>query len=256
MAEPLASSPAAGRPEFSDDSLFAGRLRCRQPRQGYRFSLDPVLLAHFVLPKPQSRILDLGAGCGVISLILSHRWPQVELVALELQPSLAALLRANVELNGLQARLTAIEGDLGRIAELLPAGTFDLVVCNPPYGKIATGRANPTPEQAVARHEVKTDLAAVVAAVVHALRTKGRAAFVYPVKRGAVLLTLLKNSGLEPKRLQVVHSWPGGVGKLLLVEAVKGGGEELTILPPFYIYTAPGGGYAPEMAACYEDEGG
>ena len=238
--------------EFSEESLFAGQLLCRQPRRGYRYSLDPILLAHFITPKPASRILDLGAGCGVIALILSYRWPQVELLALELQLSLTTLLRSNVEINGLQGRLTVIEGDLRHIPDLLPVGSFDWVVCNPPYGKIATGRANPDPEQAVARHEARADLAAVVAAVFFALRTKGRAAFVYPAKRGAALLAALKNGVLEPKRLRVVHSWPGGAGKLLLVEVVKGGGEELEVLPPFYIYNGPGGDYSPEMAACYQ----
>lgn len=250
MPASLAPAPA----EWSEDTLFNGQLLCRQPRQGYRFSVDPVLLAHFINPKPGSRILDLGSGCGVIALILAYRRPEVELVALELQPSLAELIRVNVATNSLQARLRVVEGDLCNLSELLPAGAFDWVVCNPPYGKLATGRANPSEEQAVARHEVKADLAAVVAAVSYALRTKGRAAFVYPAKRGAALLTALKNRGLEPKRLQVVHSWPGGEGKLLLVEVVKGGGEELTVLPPFYIYRDPAGGYSPEMAACYQPD--
>ena len=95
------------------------------------------------------------------------------------------------------------------------------------------------------------DVAAVVKAAAWALRNKGRAAFVYPAGRGATILHELKNYGLEPKRMQVVYSYPGSAATLLLVEAIKGGGEELSILSPFYIYKERKGEYSAEMEDCY-----
>jgi hypothetical protein len=64
------------RIDLTDDTLFAGRLLCRQHRDGYRFSVDAVLAAHFAGPKSGQRVLDLGGGCGVIGLILVHRLPE------------------------------------------------------------------------------------------------------------------------------------------------------------------------------------
>ena len=96
------------------------------------------------------------------------------------------------------------------------------------------------------------DLAATVRAAHYALRTRGRAAFVYPAGRAATLCMELVAHGLAPKRMQVVYSYPGSNAKLVLVEAVKAGGEELTILPPFFIYNAATGVYTPEMARLYE----
>lgn len=237
--------------ELSEETLFSGQLRCLQHRQGYRFSMDAVLLASFPLWKKNERILDLCAGCGIISLLLAQGWPDAALTALELQPRLAAVLRRNVELNSFQERIRVVEGDCCRIESLLPAGCFDLVVCNPPYRTMASGRQNPHSEQALARHEIAVRLADVARAVGFVLKARGRAAFVYPAARTVTLLRTLTEHSLEPKRLRLVHSFPGEPGRLLLVEAVKNGGEGLTVLPPLYVHQEKGGCYTPEMTACY-----
>lgn len=239
-------------PQVTEDTLFSGRLHCAQHTDGYRFSVDAVLLAHFIRPRPGDRILDLGAGCGVISLIASYRLPQVSITALELQPQLAALISRNIERNHLHGRISLRQGDLRQVSTLFPPESFDWVVCNPPYGKLATGRQNPAGEQAVCRHEIEAELDDVIRAISYSLKNRGRAALVYPANRAAVLLASLKTAALEPKRLQIIHSYPGGEGKLVLVEAMKNGGEELVILPPFFIYEEPGGKYSREMARLYE----
>ncbi|MEW6220362.1 MAG: methyltransferase [Thermodesulfobacteriota bacterium] len=236
---------------ISADRLFGGQLICRQPRRGYRFSVDAVLLAHFCQPRRRDRILDLGAGCGVVSLILARRWPEVQLLALELQPELADLAAANAAANGFALRLAVRCGDLAAIRQLVPAGAFDLVVTNPPYRRLGSGRRNPVPGQETARHETEASLAAVLTAGRHALRTRGRLALIYPAERLAGLLAGLVAQRLAPKRLRTVHSHPGGEGRLVLVEAVKEGGEGLRVLPPLVIRDRPGGAYSPEVAACY-----
>ncbi len=135
---------------------------------------------------------------------------------------------------------------------LFPPESFDWVVCNPPYGKLATGRVNPQDEQAVCRHEIEADLADIIRAISYSLKNRGRTALIYPANRAAVLLAGLKAAALEPKRLQIIHSYPGSQGKLVLIEAMKNGGEELVILPPFFIYEEAGGKYSAAMARLYE----
>lgn len=243
--------------EYSTDSLFDGRLQCMQHRRGYRFSIDSILLAHFFAPKPGERILDLGGGCGIISLLLAFRHPKIKLVTLELQSRLADLIRRNLVLNDAsgadyQQRIEVITGDLRCIKKYLNAGSFDWVVCNPPYGKSSSGRINPLQEQALARHELKADLEQIIRAACFALKTKGRAAFVYPAKRGVSLFHVLRSNGLEPKKLQIIYSYPRDDASLLLVEAIKSGGEELKILPPFYVYEEQNGSYSREMAQLYK----
>ncbi len=236
---------------ITQDTLFAGRISCAQSRDGYRFSIDAVLLAHFAAPRPQDRVLDLGAGCGVVSLILSFRHPAISLTCLELQPAMAALIRVNIAENALDHRIRLVEGDLRRIKTLVPVGGFDLIVCNPPYYPLGRGQRNPNNEQAAARHELTAGLPDIASAAAFAVRTKGRLAIIYPAARGAALMAALRAERLEPKRLQPVYPYPGADATLLLVEAMKGGGEELTIMPPLYIHERPDGEYTPEVAACY-----
>ncbi len=247
-------SSVASALDLTSDTLFNGRLYCLQPRRGYRFSIDSVLLAHFVKPCPTDKILDVGAGCGVISLILAYRWPSVRLTGLELQDSLALVFQRNIALNHFSDRLCLVKGDLRQIKEIIPAGVFDKVVCNPPYYRCGAGRDNPDREQAIARHEIMANLEDTVAAVSFAVKNRGWVSFVYPAERGAALLTTLRKYKLEPKRLQIIYSYPGGPGRLILVDSMRGGGEELHIMPPFYIYKGPGSRqYSPEMAALYLD---
>ena len=236
---------------LSEESLFGGRLLCLQPRQGYRFSVDAVLLAHFLAPEPEARILDLGAGCGIVSLILSHRWPTVSLVALEVQPRLAGIIRRNVALNGLADRITVSEGDCRRIATLLPQDSCDFVAANPPYYQTRNGRHHPETERAKARHEILGGIAEMARAAAFALKSGGKGAFVYPANRSVTMLGVLRENGLEPKRLRMVHPSPGEEAALVLVEAVKDGGEGVAVLPPFFICKEKGGAYTAEMAAMY-----
>lgn len=237
--------------ECSEESLFAGRLRCRQPLSGYRYSVDAVLLAHFIKPGPGDRILDLGAGCGIVALILAHRWPMVNLVALEIQPGLYRLARENAELNGLAERLTVVNGDCRQTADLLPVASCDWVVANPPYFPKESGRHNPESERAMARQEILGGIGEMAKAAAIALKERGRAAFVYPAGRLPSLLAALRETRLEAKRLQMVHPWPGSGANLVLVEAGKGCGEGLEVLPPFFVHQGKGGPYSPEMAGMY-----
>ena len=234
------------------DSLFDGNLQCCQYEKGYRFSLDAVLLSHFVKPLPGQQVLDMGAGCGIISLILCYRFPDIRVTALELQPQLISLIRHNITQNNFDTRIQILRGNLRRIKKLTAAERYDQVVCNPPYGSRGSGRQNINDEMAVARHEIVCNLEDIVQAISYSLRNRGRASIIYPADRAARLINTLQENKLEPKKVQTVYSYPGCNGKLILVESVKNGGEELTILPPFYVYTKRNGGYSPEMAKLYE----
>jgi tRNA1(Val) A37 N6-methylase TrmN6 len=237
--------------DYTEDTLFDGRIKCLQHRQGYRFSVDAVLLGNFIEPKTGDRILDLGCGCGIVSLILAYRWPSVSITGLEIQPDLAALANKNVILNNWQERIQIISGDLKQIGKYIQSDSYDWVVSNPPYRRTGSGRVNPGAEQALARHEQLADLAGVTEAAVWAVRKRGRAVFIYPATRGAAVIATLKEQGLEPKKMLSVFSYPGAAASLVIIEAVKHGGEELKILPPFYVYEERDGDYSPEMTAYY-----
>jgi tRNA1(Val) A37 N6-methylase TrmN6 len=237
---------------LTNDTLFNGRLVCKQYKSGYRFSIDAVLLAHFCSPGRDDAILDLGCGCGVVGLILAYRYPAVTITGMEIQRELALLARKNISENDMQTRMTVIEGNFRDISGLVAPESFDLVVSNPPYRKQGRGRISPDTQRARARHEIDASLADMVQAAAYAVKNRGKVAVIYPAVRCISLITELKNHKLEPKRLQPVYGYPGQVDAcLVLIEAVKNGGEEVRLLPPFYIYSKNNGPYSEAMQKIY-----
>lgn len=239
--------------ELTCDTLFAGRLRCSQYKQGYRFSVDALLAAHFCRPGPTGHILDLGCGNGIIGLILAFRHPRIRVTGLEVQPDLARLAEANIRANSLEGRMAVLPGSLRGIAGLVPPESFDLVVCNPPYRQSGSGRQSPADQRARARHEIDASLADVVQAAAFAVKNRGNCVVVYPASRSVALIAALKAARLEPKRLQPVYGHPASPeAALVLVEAMKNGGEEVQLLPPFYTHAEQDGPFSPAMQALYE----
>ncbi len=206
-----------------------------QPEEGYRYSVDSLLLADFVKTRRNERLLELGTGCGVISLILASRNITLKIVALEIQDALLGFARKNVRINGLQSRIAVLQGDINRIPEIMEPGIFDHVVFNPPYRPVKTGRICLNAQEALARHEILTNIDYAMKGCRHVLRHRGRLSMVYPAERMALLLFKMKNAGIEPKRLQMVHPRRRSKARICLVEGSLGGGEELKILPPVFI---------------------
>ncbi len=237
--------------DVTEDSLFGGRLKILQPVKGYRFALDAVLLAGLSRPLPDENVVDLGTGCGVIPLIFAYRNQGKSITGIEIQEALAELASRNVEINSLKNKVKILKGDFKKIREYLPPEEADLVVSNPPYRKVRTGRINPNEEKALARHEILGSVEDVLKAAKYLLKTKGRLATIYPAYRLAHLISAASKTGFEPKKLTVIYSAPGQSACLVYMEARKGGGEELHIDPPFYIYDASGD-YSPQMKVLYE----
>lgn len=234
--------------DLTRDTFFEGRLLVTQTIGGYRFSIDAVLLAAGIHPRPGESVLDLGAGCGIISLMLAYRHPEVFIHAVELQPELIELARINVADNCLAERVAVVHTDM----RLLPSGNlrgpFDWIVSNPPYHRSATGRINPNDQKALARHEIAMDLTQLLACARRMLRTGGRLALIYPAERTADLLIQMRREGIEPKYLQGVHSHNGKEARLVIVHGIHGARPGMRMAAPLVIYQ-PDGGYTDVVKA-------
>ncbi len=220
------------------DTLFEGRLKILQRRDGYRFSIDALLLAHFAGPGPKDRILDLGTGCGIIPLILLFRRKASRIIGVEIQPSLADLARRNASLNRFTSRIKIWEKDFRDLTTKKLKGVFDLVLSNPPYRRVGSGRINPDQEKALARHEINATLEEMLRVAYHLLKDRGRLVVIYPASRAADLIEEMAGFHLEPKRMQLVHSHEKDEARLILVEALKEGHVQVRILPPFILYNS------------------
>lgn len=229
------------------DSILNGRLRLIQPRNGYRFAVDAILLGRFIRPRPGARVLELGAGCGVISIMAAALCAAREVVAIEIQSELASLIDRNAGLNNL-ATVRAVAADLRGAIAGLDQASFDLVIANPPYHTQASGRRSPVAGRDLARAEGGGALHDFVAAASRYLKHGGKAAFVFAAARTAELISELRTQRLEPKRLRMVHPRLEMPATTVLVEARKGGGVELEVQPPLILYASKGV-YSQEAAA-------
>lgn len=240
--------------QVSQDSLFDGRLVCRQHRGGYRFSIDSVLLAHFPKIRKNEKILDLGTGCGIIGLILSYRHAdlRVSITGLELQPELAALARLNIAENGYDNSFSLIEGDLHEFRTLIQAESFSLVTANPPFYAKGSGRVSHNPEAMTARHQDEDGLDVFVESASFSVRNRGRVIFIYPAELLAELLFCFKTHRLSPKKMQPVYSYPETKkAALVIVEGIKNGGPGMEVLDPLYLYQYQNGPYSEVVKAMY-----
>ena len=227
-------------PELTTDTLFDGRVRVQQYRNGYRFSTDAVLLAGHLHPRTGDTVIDLGTGCGVIPLILAYRHPEIKITGVEVQTKLAEIATANVTDNGLSDRVDIVCIDLKKYGQTAADLQADVVVSNPPYRKADAGRLNPDPQRAIARHEIMTTLSEVLDTAQRILRNGGKFVSVYTVDRMVEMMNRMQSSRIEPKRVRMIHANLNTDAKMMLIEGIKGARPGLKIAPPLIIHRNDG----------------
>lgn len=220
------------RPDETVDAFMDGALRLIQAKDGYRFSIDAILLAEFAAVKPDDLVVDLGTGCGVMLLILLLQKPVGFALGMEIQKELAAQAARNAALNGFQDKMEVIRADMKALP--LARGCADVVICNPPYRRVKGGRINPDPRRAVARHEILASPDDIMRAAAWLLKRKGRFAIVYPAERLVDAVMRMRRAGMEPKRIQMVHPRLESGAKLALIEGLLGGKPGVKIKPPVF----------------------
>ena len=235
------------------DDLLVGGLYIIQGADAFRFSLDAVLLTHFTTIKARDKVVDLGTGTGIIPILLTTRAPDLEITGVEIQEEAALRAARSVQFNALEDRISIKQGDLRRIAALMPGYRADLVISNPPYLPLGQGQVSPNQQLAVSRHEVHCRFADVVEAAAYLTGTGGRFTFVQRPWRLTEIFSSLNKSPLEPKRLRFVHSREDAEPHLVLMECRRDARPGLTVLPPLFIYE--GEDYAKAIQALYNREG-
>jgi len=201
------------------DDLLHGELKLIQKKDGYRYSADALLLAHFALsPAKGAVVLDMGCGAGTVALILAARAKPARVIGAEIQKTLAEVAERNAELNPTEPKLEVIRADATQLSLEIEPGSIDLIVSNPPFRKAGSGHTSPNPEKALARHELAMSINTWLAEAKKLLTESGKICLVYPLDQEDRLMQAAERAKLFPSRRCRAIDRPGGSGKLLLIE--------------------------------------
>ena len=232
------------------DDLQRGGLRVIQRADAFRFGTDAVLLADFAAPRRHDRVCDLGTGTGIIPLLLYARENTISADAVEIQPDMADMAARSMAMNGLNEKIRVLPGDLRSIRTLLPHARYDLVTCNPPYGKAGGTLLNPDASKRLARHEESCAIEDVACAAAWLLQNGGRLCCVFPAARMIELSDAMRKYRMAPKRIRMVHSRVEKTAHLCLMEGMLDARPGLIIEPPLVIYDE-NNAYTPELRRIY-----
>ena len=224
--------------ERIDDLQINGLFIIQHPKL-FCFGMDAVLLSNFVNTHKNDRVVDLCCGNGIIPILLSAKTNAKQIYGLEIVSENVDLATRSVKMNGLSDRVHIVEGDVRKATEIFGKKSFEVVTCNPPYMNGNQGLKNKSDVKTIARHEVLLDMKQMLRQTVDLLVPKGHAFFVYRTFRLAELLAEMRAVDLEPKRMQLVHSYVESPPKLVLVEGVKNSKPYLVTEPPFIVYDKP-----------------
>lgn len=227
------------------DYLPGCQYKIWQDAKEFCFTTDAVFLGNFPHLVRKAKVLELGCGTGAISLLLENRGAE-QVTAVDCNPRITELLRRSVADNGLEEKIHVVDGDILRYKELFKPESMDLVAANPPYRNSGNVRQIGT----AACHEVTATLEDFFRAAAFAVRYRGRFALVQLPERFAESMQLAFKYGLQPKRLQWVHSMLDKPAWIFLMEMQKGGSYGLDVLPPLIMYNKDGS-YTEAVAQYY-----
>ncbi len=231
--------------ECTDDALLGGRLKFRQPRRGFRVTIDAPLLAFAALretARSDGRLLDIGGGVGTCALaFLLHR-PAWHGTLVEIQPEIAALARESAAASGIEPA-EIITGDIN--SPRVAPGPFNLILSNPPYVTPEGHQMSPHQSKNLARFELSLTLRQLQTAIAVRLAPGGRACVIVPAQRAGEFA----DGPLAVAARTLIRHTPGGPAtRVILALAHEGGAaacdNELVIYEDAAMKR-----YTPELAA-------
>ena len=224
-----------------------------QDKESFCFGIDAVLLSDFVKIRRLEKTVDLGTGTGIIPLLLASSYMDNSFTGLEIQEEAVDLARKSVALNGLEARVEIVHGDLKNAAENFGKNSFDVVTSNPPYIRESHGKSSDSDKVAFARREILCTLSDVVKAAASLLKADGRFYMIHRPERLAEIIVEFSKNRIEAKRLRFVQPKAGAAPTMILIEGRKNAKPGLLVEKPLTVYNEAGN-YTEEVALIYGKE--
>lgn len=195
-----------------------------QMKDGFKFSLDSLLLAEFVkVKKDDKKILDMCTGNAPVPLVLSLK-TNAEIIGFEIQKEISELALESVAINGLEKNIRIINDDIKNIDNYFESNTFDIITCNPPYFKTKEdGYRNKNDFLTLARHEIAIDLETIFKIASKNLKDNKAFYLVHRVERLDDIIVLARENKMNVKELQFISTKKEKAANTILVKCVKNG---------------------------------
>lgn len=219
------------------DDLGFKNLKVIQNTDGFCFGIDSVLLSDFAKDiKKDSKVLDLGTGTGIISILLCGKTKLKKIVGVEIQEEVFDMAKRSCYLNNLEGRFEVINRNILELDDIYEKNTFDVIVTNPPYKKKDTGLINESKKKVISRHEITASLEDFIKVSKNLLKDKGEFYMVHRPDRLVDIMYLMRKYKIEPKILRFVFSNKDKESKLVLIKGIKNANPFLKLEKNLYIY--------------------
>ena len=219
------------------DDLEINNLKIIQNKNDFCFGIDSVLISDFSKNiKENAIVMDMGAGTGIISLLLCAKTKLKKIFLIEKQKDVADIARRNIELNMLENKMEIFNEDILNLKNIFKGNYFDAIVTNPPYKKANSGLKNESLNKYISRHETTANLEDFIREAKRFLKSKGSLFIVHRPERIVDILSLMRENKIEPKTMQLVYSNIQSEPKLVMIEGVKDAKAFLKVKKPLIIY--------------------
>ena len=236
------------------DDLGINNYKIIQNTDGFCFGIDSVLLSEFAKDiKRNSEVVDLGTGTGILGFLLLAKTNIKNVIGIEVQSEVADMATRSIALNKIENKFKVINWKIKDVLSYLNPESYDVVVTNPPYKKLNTGGKNENEKKLISRHEVLADVFDFIEAAKKILKNNGCLYMVHRPERLCDIISGLRKNNIEPKLIRFVYSKEtSNEAKLVLIKAVKNGGQFLKVEKPLFIYNEDGS-YTEEIKKIYNN---
>ena len=153
---------------------------------GLKITQDAILLSEFIKNyfntkyknKEKKTILEIGAGQGIITLLLSKIQIFEKIFAVEIQKDIFEIFKKNIKINNLEEKITSINEDIKTIK-----GEYDFIFSNPPYKKINSGKLPENEAEQISKYEILLTLEELFFEIKRLLKNYGEFFVIVPDDR-------------------------------------------------------------------------
>ncbi|MBD79771.1 MAG: tRNA (adenosine(37)-N6)-methyltransferase TrmM [Crocinitomicaceae bacterium] len=184
----------------------------------FKVGTDGVLLGSWCAKNsiPRERVLDIGTGTGLISLMLAQRFSGAKIDAVEIDTNAANVAKRNINSSQWAQRISL---DPIGLQNFQPKDQYDLITCNPPY--FIDAELSDNRSKNLARHEIQLTLNEVLQFASGYLTKNGLLSIILPYERISQIIEESGKVGLYPSRICKVLPTPTSKPKRVMIELGK-----------------------------------